>query len=129
MTAFVLLGAGCVETTTPAAPGPEEAAGPASYVGTWVRQATYTDGQLMHTTPARLELSADTYISSASCVASGTVAVQDNAITMTLDSTDCPTGVIPDVYHSTFEISEDGNSMTLINTEFGAEVREDYIRQ
>lgn len=130
LSSLVFLGGGCADTTTSSVTAPEEAAEQASYVGTWIRQATYVDGALVQTEPATLELRPYAYTSSTDvCVVDGTIATEGDTITMTLDSTDCPVGAIPDVYHSTYALSDDGGVMTLTNTEFGAEVREDYTRE
>lgn len=130
LAALALIGAGCTRPATPAAPQagePELSSAP--YVGTWERLSLAVDGQPQEAVPATIELSADSYVSTTFCTVSGALQVEGEDIVMTLGNTDCPTGAIPDVYHSRMLLSEGGEHMTLINTEFGAEVREEYSRK
>ncbi len=128
---LILLGAGCSSAPTPSEAVTEEpvAVETPAHVGTWSRLDTYVDGVAQGSVPATLVFSTDSYVSSTSCTVSGDLMVEDENVTMTLVTNDCPSGSIPDVYHSTFSVSEDGERLTLVNTEFGAEVREEYVRQ
>jgi hypothetical protein len=131
--ALALVGLGCTPTMDEPVVTPEppaEAEQQPAYVGSWSRQALLVDGVPQDGVPAVLELGADAYVSTTSCTVSGRVETDGDAVTLTIDANDCPTGAaIPNAYHSTYFVSEDGQNLTLINTEFGAEVREEYVRQ
>ena len=102
----------------------------AAYLGAWIRQATYTNGQLMHEEPATMELEEKSFRSSNKyCKVSGGLSVEGNTIIMVTQSTDCPGHTIGTKTTSTFTISDDGNTLTTINTEYGAEVKEIYKRK
>lgn len=127
--ALLFVGAGCAGGQPVASPAQEAVDQVPAYVGTWSRLDTYVNGEAQGSVAATMELGVDSYVSTSICTASGSIAVEGTAVTMTLDSTDCPIGAIPDVYHSTLTVSDDGTRMTLVNTEFGAEVREEYSRK
>jgi hypothetical protein len=95
--------------------------------GSWIRQATYVDGALEHTTPATLNIRSDgSYDSSTDiCSTSGTQVIKDSVITVTMTQSDCPGGIqLPLVVTYNFGISEDGESMSMTT----ANVKEDYNR-
>lgn len=98
------------------------------YEGTWVRQATYTDGEVVSTESASLLLTADSFSSSSAyCRNSGSLDVVDATILMVVESTNCP-GVIAVGSSVSSVYDVDGIRLTLINTQYGAEVKEIYLK-
>lgn len=99
----------------------------ADYVGTWVRNELYVEGSLTHTDPATLKLTANTFESSHSiCFVSGNIEVMGNQMYWTIEQTDCP-NVMPGS-QSTYSYSVSENTMTIISTEYGMEVKEIYVK-
>jgi len=103
-----------------------------SYLGMWVRTATYVNGGLEGETPATLAFAEDgTYYSQTDmCMTSGTYEVTgDNALTMVMIKNGCPTMNIPLPFtvSSTFSIEkkeDDPITMTIVT----GPVTETYIR-
>lgn len=97
--------------------------------GTWLRQGTYTEGVLQHQEPATL-IFGEGYFNSFNkyCKVTGTLTIEGNTIKMVTKSTDCYGHTPGTVTTSTFELSADNNTLTIINTEYGAEVKEIYRR-
>jgi len=99
------------------------------YIGTWQREATYTDGQLMHNEPATMKLDSLSFESFTETYSvSGNIEVNGNSMKMVAKVTNIPGYSVGTSTNHTYAISADGNTMTLTNTEYGAEVKEIYER-
>jgi len=101
--------------------------------GTWNRTATYVNGEIMNTTPAYTVITEKTYYSIApACYNTLTIdSFHDNSFTMTMVSHNCQTiGVMAPgtVIQQTFTLSNRGNTLVIINTEYGAEVKTVFER-
>ncbi|MBT3985870.1 hypothetical protein HOD38_04275 [archaeon] len=115
----LLLLTGCGETTLT-----EEAN--SDYVGTWMRQGTYTNGAFVSSESATLtftEGSFDSYNSY--CSNSGSIEVTVNTMVWVVEQSDCPSIIsVGSTVTSTYSV--EGSTLTTINTEYGAEVKEIY---
>ncbi|UCC95411.1 MAG: hypothetical protein JSW40_01335 [Candidatus Omnitrophota bacterium] len=101
-----------------------------TYIGTWIRQATYTGDVLRHREPATLTFKKTSFRSlNRDCENSGLLRINDNIMRMTTEETTCLGHSPGTVTISTFEISSDGSSLEIINTQYGAEVKEIYTRK
>lgn len=100
-----------------------------AYEGTWIRTGTYTAGQLMHEEPATLVLTAATFSSSATaCANSGSLKADDVTMVMTVEQSTCPSIVnVGSVVTYDYDVGMD--TLTIVNNEFGAEVKETYMRE
>ena len=97
-----------------------------SFIGTWLRQGTYINGALEHTTPATMVLGKDSFYSTGTCSASGSLTHQSTSITMKMTQSDCPGGLaLPFTVTFTFKISGEGKKMTLQ----AGNVMEKYLRK
>jgi len=106
---------------------PMDFSGEASdYVGTWERAGTYTDGEQVSSASATLEFTETTFSStSEACSNSGSILVQESTMMMTVEESDCPSIIgVGSTTTSTYEVR--GAILTLINNEYGAEVKEVY---
>ena len=96
------------------------------YEGTWKRQGTYTNGALVNSVTATMKLtkiSFDSYNSQ--CANSGDLNVQGTSFVMTVKKSNCPSIInVGSVVKSTYSVA--GNKLTIINKEYGAEVKEIY---
>ena len=126
--AGLVLFTACAETVTEEVVEEEVVVEEGSYVGTWMRQGTYTNGQLVSSEGATMELTSNTFNSYNSyCANSGSIHVQGSTIVMTVQQSDCPSIItVGSIVTSTFLVS--GDQLTLTNTEYGAEVKEIYNR-
>ena len=99
------------------------------YEGTWNRQASYANGELVSTNPATLILSKDTFSSSGGgCSNSGSLKVDGLFFVMNVKSSSCPSSVnVGTTITSTYSVS--GNQLAIINNEYGAIVKEVYIKK
>ncbi|HII71739.1 TPA: hypothetical protein HA265_03215 [Candidatus Woesearchaeota archaeon] len=101
----------------------------AAFKGTWIRQATYANNELVGQDPATLELTANSYKSSTNaCSTSGDLEVKKDSMVMIVKQTDCPGPIGPGT-RVTYTYSLAGDQMTIINTEYGAEVKEEYKKK
>ena len=100
-----------------------------AYVGTWLRQGTYVDGENIHSVPSTLEMQEETYHSETEvCWVSGEVIADGDEITMSITDGDCP--VVPgyEVITHTQSFSDDLSEMTIVVVMQGVEIREEYKR-
>jgi len=102
--------------------------------GTWNRTATSVNGKMMNTTPAYTVITEKTYYSIAPAC-SNTLTIDSfhgNSFTMTMVSHNCPTGgpvMGPGtVVEQIFTLTNEGNTLTIINTEYGGEVKTVFQR-
>lgn len=90
------------------------------WLGTWIRQATYTGGELVTTEPATLTLNPETYSSStAACATSGLLIPDGEAITLTMTESNCPGNIslpFSVTYTYTIEENEEGEEIMTIVT-------------
>lgn len=102
------------------------------YQGTWTRIGTYVNDDLIHNTPATLDLFDDSYHSETDlCYNEGNLLVSGENMTMEIENSDCPTGSIPTSYTSTYELECDGAKplhLTFTIEQSGSIVREEYDR-
>jgi hypothetical protein len=128
MAAMFLFASGC-GTASPVKPA--DNAAPAeqkdAYVGTWLRQAIYTNGQLVSKTPSTLVITpTGTFFSINDYgFAEGTITVSGDTMNTVVKS-----GLTPGqtVSHQ-FLISDDGQTMTFIIHSQGVEMKEVYKRK
>ncbi len=84
------------------------------FIGTWLRQGTYINGALEHTTPATMVLNRDSFYSTGTCSTSGSLTFKDENMTMKMTQSSCPGGLIlPFTVTFTYQISDEGKKMTL----------------
>ncbi len=85
-----------------------------SFIGTWLRQGTYINGALEHTTPATMVLGKDSFHSTGTCSTSGSLTYKDETMTMKMTQSSCPGGLtLPFTVTFTYQISDEGKRMTL----------------
>lgn len=97
-----------------------------SFIGTWLRQGTYINGALAHTTPATMVLNKDSFYSTGTCSTSGSLSYKGGTMTMIMTQSSCPGGlVLPYTVTFTCQISDKGERMTLQV----ANVMEKYLRK
>ena len=100
-----------------------------SYIGTWLRQATYTNGQLVGRNPATLVLNKSSFDSTAGgYFVKGDIKASGSTIKMITRSTNCPGHSRGTVTTHAYALSDNGKTLTLVNTQYGAEVKEVYKR-
>lgn len=105
-----------------------------SLCGIWNRKATYVSGEFVHNTPAYTVITEKTYYSIApACYNALDInSFQGNTFTMTMTSLNCPTptGVMAPgtVVVQTFALTDEGDTLTISNTEYGAEVKTVFQR-
>ncbi|MCD6109204.1 hypothetical protein J7J83_00355 [bacterium] len=96
------------------------------YIGSWSRVSATLDGVVQNVDPATIKMTENTYESStAKCTIKGNMSVRDGIMSISITDNDCPGG-IKDRYISTFQLSDDGKQLTLINTQFGGKMVEIY---
>lgn len=96
------------------------------YVGTWMRQATYANNELVSQSPAVLVMKKDSFTStSAPYATAGTLKVSGNIIQMVMTQSNCPGVSVPYTVNYTYTLSEKGNVMTIVT----GPVKEVYHRQ
>lgn len=107
----------------------EDAVAASEAIGTWIRQATYTNGELVGETPAMLVITDTTFSAeSEACANSGALDLEADTMVMTVQQSSCPSIVnVGSVV--TYGFTIEGDRMTVVNTEFGAEVSEVYLRR
>ncbi|MEW5724268.1 MAG: hypothetical protein AB1896_14250 [Thermodesulfobacteriota bacterium] len=102
--------------------------------GTYNRTATYVNGQLEHTTPAYTVITEKDYYSvNDLCYNALTInSVGTDNFTMTMIGHNCPTppGVMGPgtVVVQTYELRDEGRTLIVVNTEYGAEVKTVFTR-
>ena len=91
-----------------------------------MREGTYTNGALVSSESATLtftEGSFDSYNSY--CSNSGSIEVTGNTMVWVVEQSDCPSIIgVGSTVTSTYSV--EGTTLTTINTEYGAEVKEIY---
>lgn len=98
------------------------------YVGTWSRISSTLNGEPQDVIPSTIIMTKDTYTSSTSvCTISGDLFATDETMDIIINSSDCP-GEISTDYVNAYAISEDGEILTLTNTQFGGTMVEVYER-
>lgn len=102
----------------------------ADYAGTWIRQATYADGELLQTATATLTIKEDdTFVSTAQCTVTGNVIYHgENSFTLSPVTSNC--GPTPAVKYE-YEIYKEGGieKMRITDLEGSPAVTEIYNRQ
>lgn len=102
---------------------------PPTYLGKWMRLATYTNGQLVHKEPATLTMMKGSFHSiNKYCENAGKLKVSGNIGTMTTATTTCYGHSPGTVTVYTMSFTPDGKQMTIVNTQYGAVVKEVYER-
>jgi hypothetical protein len=98
------------------------------YEGTWSRQAIYSDGLLLDSEGATLVLNSGGFTSfNDICSNSGSVETREGVMVLTVTESDCPSIIgVGSVVTSYYSVN--GDVLTLVNNEYGAEVIEDYLR-
>ena len=85
------------------------------YVGTWHRQAIYTNNVLVGEDPAVLVMTKDSFTSTnAPYTTAGTLKADGNTIQMIMTRSNCPGVSVPYTVTYTYALSENGNVMTII---------------
>jgi len=91
------------------------AAAGSPFVGTWLRQGTYINGMLEHTTPATMVLKKESFFSTGTCTTSGSLMSDGNKMTMKMTQSSCPGGLIlPYTVNFNFNVSENGTKLTML---------------
>ncbi|OGJ47856.1 hypothetical protein A2344_02805 [Candidatus Peregrinibacteria bacterium RIFOXYB12_FULL_41_12] len=98
------------------------------YIGMWMRQGSYVNGELVSAEPASLEMKDKSYEAfTVLCSTTGELVAEGNALTMKVASSNCP-GPVTDYIVYTYDISEDGTLLTITAIYAGQEVKELYER-
>ncbi|MBD3157098.1 hypothetical protein GF369_04700 [Candidatus Peregrinibacteria bacterium] len=98
------------------------------YVGTWSRISSTLNGEPQEVVPSTITMTKDTYMSSTNvCTISGDLFATEDTMDIIIDSSDCPGGILTD-YVNAYTISEDGETLTFTNTQFGGTMVEVYER-
>jgi hypothetical protein len=91
-----------------------DAAAGTAFLGTWLRQGTYINGALEHTTPATLVLKKDSFFSTGTCTTSGSLTSEGATMTMKMTQSSCPGGLmLPYTVTFAFNISEKSTRLTM----------------
>ena len=122
-----LIFVGCTQTQDGATEEAEENFDTRIY-GSWSRTNTYADGVHMGSNPAITIFNEDgTYLSTGTCTINGGYMVVDDVLTWTVDSHDCKASG-PTSFTSTFNVSEDGEGLTINTSVGGSVVMETFVR-
>lgn len=98
------------------------------YIGSWSRVSSTLDGAPQALVANTITMTKDTYVSTTSkCTLNASLAVADGAMSIITTSSDCK-GYVATTYLSSYLVSEDGETLTLTNTQFGATSVEVYAR-
>lgn len=99
-----------------------------NYVGTWSRVSAKLNGEPQEVVPSTITMTKDTYTSSTNvCTISGDLFATEETMDIMINSSDCPGEVLPN-YVNAYAISEDGETLTFTNTQFGGTMVEVYER-
>ncbi len=99
-----------------------------NYVGTWSRVSAKLNGEPQEVVPSTITMTKDTYTSSTNvCTISGDLFATEETMDIMINSSDCPGEVLPN-YVNAYAISEDGETLTFTNTQFGGTMVEIYER-
>lgn len=89
------------------------------YIGTWSNVSTTLDGELLDVSTNIIVMTADRYTSTTSyCSIGGELVITDDTLDVFVDTNTCPVAANDPVM--TYKVSEDGETLTLISTEYGA---------
>ena len=99
-----------------------------SYAGEWELISSSLDGEPLDITANIVNMTADTYSSETSvCAVNGDLIVTDDTMDIFITNHNCPIGP-PNDYVMSFSISEDFNTMILVNTQFGGRMVDTFSR-
>lgn len=99
-----------------------------SYAGEWELISSSIDGAPLDITGNIINMTADTYYSETSvCAVSGDLIVIDDTMDIFITNHNCVVGP-PSDYVMSYSISEDYNTMTLVNIQFGARMVDTFSR-
>ena len=119
------------ETFTRGAPGDSSVCSH-PYCGTWLRVATYVDGTLMNNAWSVAVVRNDDYYAVAEACANYLTmdSIEGETVTQTMVSHDCPGGATPpgNVFVSEWTLSEGRERLVVVNAQYGAAVRTDFVR-
>jgi len=121
---------GCGGTGDTNLPQDEEEAS-ISFLGKWQRTGNYANGELVSADSAVMTLRDDgTYSAVSTCSVSGTFGHEKeaNVIIMTIGSSNCYGTTSGSATNWSYELSEDGTSLSLITGAGGTTVMETFVR-
>jgi len=96
------------------------------YMGTWTRTGATVNGAPQQLAPSTVIITADQYTATtAQCVVQGDLIVTDNNLDIDITSNSCPANSSSN-YVFTYKVSDDGETLTLTNTQFGGTMIETY---
>lgn len=102
------------------------AADEAKCLGTWVRQATYVNGELVGGDPAVMTLKKGSFTSTSGPYATaGTLAATGDTMTMVMTESNCPGVTPPYTVNYTYSLSDGGKTMAIVT----GPVKEIYRRK
>ncbi len=127
--ATALMGCGPVSESNDSGVASTSKSKGADYEGVWKRTGTYTDGHLVGTEAAVMTLTKESFDSeSQACGNSGSLEVKGNQMVMIVEESNCPS-IINVGSRVSYSYSVEGDKLTVVNTEYGAEVKETYVRK
>lgn len=97
------------------------------YIGTWSSVSTTLDGELLDVSGNIIVMTADRYTSTTSyCSIGGELVVTDDTLDVFVDTNTCSVPA-PDAV-MVYKVSEDGETLTLTSTQFGATMVDTLMR-
>jgi len=97
-----------------------------AYVGMWIHDATYTNGKLTDEDSTTLLLTEDSFDLFQTCSVSGSLEVKSSIMRMTAVTSTCEDHSVGATKVYTFELSEDGNTLTIFDSQPGTIVKSFY---
>ncbi len=99
-----------------------------TYIGEWTRVGATLNGEPQDISNHNIILTEDTFYSSnPTCAIEGDLMVFDDIMDVTVTTHNCPADVGNNFIYS-FVLSEDGQTLTMTNTQFGGTMIETYSR-
>ena len=101
------------------------------YEGTWSRTGTYVNGTIVSTAPATLVLNKNSYTSTNECEVTGTLYVEGDQMTMTVETNSCPgEDLISEITQTyTLKIANEGKEVMTFTTQSSDQnIMETYVR-
>lgn len=110
-------------TSTPTSPstGSEPA-----YAGMWIHDATYTNDKLTNEDSTTLILTEDSFELFRTCSVSGSLEVKSSVMRLTAEYSTCQDHAVGSTKVYTFELSKDGNTLTIFDSQPGTIVKSFY---